>query len=209
MRVLSKIDPELLEILDWWKEWILSLDIEANADLGRQGAYNHDYGTSVEYLEQLQEEAHLGFPECSKGVSFGTVPRRYPIEWEAKVKECDKKLIRFLGARNGAVKMYYPKDGFLGWHNNANAPGYNIIMSYTENGDGYFEYEDPDTKKLVRLQDPGNSQWTIKVGYFGGHDEQDKLFWHTARTNEPRLTLAYVIPDQWMWEEMIMDIEDF
>ena len=30
MRVLSKINPELIEILDWWKEWISSLDIESN-----------------------------------------------------------------------------------------------------------------------------------------------------------------------------------
>jgi hypothetical protein len=119
----------------------------------------------------------------------------------------DKKLIGFLGAKYGAVKMYYPKEGFLGWHNNANAPGYNIIMSYTENGGGYFEYEHPISKEIVRLQDPGG--WTIKVGYFGGHDEPDQVFWHAAKTDEPRLTLAYVIPDAWMWEEMIADIEEY
>jgi|TARA_R110000744_G_scaffold22846_3_gene58197 hypothetical protein len=209
MRVLSKINPELLEILEWWKDWIFAQDVETKVDLGRQGIVDVEQGTSPEYLEQLKARIHEGYPEGSRGLSLGVEPKQYPEEWTPVVKDLDKKLLGFLGAKYGAVKMYYPKGGFLGWHNNANAPGYNIIMSYTENGDGYFEYEDPDTKKLVRLQDPGNSQWTIKVGYFGGHDEQDKLFWHTARTNEPRLTLAYVIPDQWMWEEMIMDIEDF
>ena len=206
MRVLSKINPELIEILDWWKDWVFSIDIEANADLGRQGPYNHVYGTSIEYLEQLKDEAHIGFPECSRGVSLGSEPRQYPIEWEATIKECEKKLIGFLGARNGAIKMYYPKDGFLGWHNNANASGYNIIMSYTENGGGYFKYQDPITKEIVKIDDPGG--WTVKVGYFGAHDEPNHIFWHSAGTDVPRLTLAYVIPDKWMWEEMIMDISD-
>jgi hypothetical protein len=35
------------------------------------------------------------------------------------------------------------------------------------------------------------------------------VFWHAAKTDEPRLTLAYVIPDAWMWEEMIADIEEY
>ena len=207
MRVLSKINPELQEILDWWKDWIFSVDVEGNAYTSRQGPHDCDYGTSVEYLKELQKAPHIGFPECSKGVSLGTEPKRYPKEWDETIKECDKKLIGFLGAKYGAVKMYYPKDGFLGWHNNANAPGYNIIMSYTENGGGYFEYEHPISKEIVRLQDPGG--WTIKVGYFGGHDEPDQVFWHAAKTDEARLTLAYVIPDAWMWEEMIADIEEY
>tara|TARA_B110000908_G_scaffold138487_1_gene164655 strand:+ start:4198 stop:4824 length:627 start_codon:yes stop_codon:yes gene_type:complete len=207
MRVLSKINPELLDILDWWKEWVFSVDIEDNASLARQGPYDYEYGTSDQYLEQLQEGIHLGYPECAKGVSLGSEPpRQYPIEWEPRIRECDKKLISFLGARNGAVKMYYPRGGFLGWHNNANAPGYNIIMSYTEAGGGYFRYQDPITKDIVQIHDPGG--WTVKVGYFGAYDEPDDIFWHCAGTDVPRITLAYVIPDKWMWEEMIMDISD-
>ena len=70
MRVLSKINPELQEILDWWKDWIFSVDVEANAKTGRNGPHDAEYGTSIEYLKELQSTLHIGFPECSKGLSL-------------------------------------------------------------------------------------------------------------------------------------------
>ena len=109
-----------------------------------------------------------------------------------------------MGARNEAVHVYYPKNGFMGWHNNWNAHGYNILLSYTKNGGGFFKYRDPITHEVVEMLDtPG---WTSKVGYYGRGREPDKVYYHCAGTYEPRLTFGFVIPNIDIWRSMIEDI---
>ena len=141
-------------------------------------------------LKELQKAPHIGFPECSKGVSLGTEPKRYPKEWDETIKECDKKLIGFLGAKYGAVKMYYPKDGFLGWHNNANAAAFNLIFTWSEFGEGCFKYIHPVTKEEIICEDAAGA-WTCKAAYFGHYGEQDKLLYHAAETDNWRCTVSY------------------
>ena len=63
---------------------------------------------------------------------------------------------------------------------------------------------DHNNNKLNVFKDqPG---WNCKVGYFGGFDEPEKVYWHCARTRTPRLTLSYVIFDKNIWEDMVVDI---
>ena len=98
--------------------------------------------------------------------------------------------------------MYYPKGGYMGWHNNHNASGYNILFSYTRSGRGFFRYKKDN---VVTMEDsPG---WTAKVGYYGNNKEPDKLFWHCARAYEDMLTLGFVIPNENFWNMMIDDIQ--
>ena len=112
---------------------------------------------------------------------------------------CTKTIIN-----SGINNVYYPINGFMSWHNNWNAPGYNILLSHTKNGGGFFKYRDPKTHEVIEMLDtPG---WSCKVGYYGRGREPDKVYYHTAGTHEPRLTLGFVIPNIDMWRCMIEDI---
>jgi hypothetical protein len=94
----------------------------------------------------------------------------------------------------------------MGWHNNWNASGYNILLSYSKTGNGFFRYLDPITKEIVTMEDkPG---WTCKVGYYGRGREPDKVYYHCAGSYEPRITLGFVVPHLEIWRSMIEDISE-
>ena len=177
---------------------------------------------SREYLVAMDADNHNGFPPDMFGfdLNYDTL-KRQTIKADSKFFEeirqmnnsVDDKLRNFLGARFAALKAYYPKDGYIAWHTNWNAAGYNIIFTYSEGGDGYWRHIDPenskshkpDVEKMVHIQDkPG---WHCKVGYFGTKQETDKIVWHSAYTNEPRLTMSYIIYDEALWTSMVEDIE--
>ena len=119
-----------------------------------------------------------------------------------------------LSIRFCALKMWYPKDGYIAWHNNWNVPGYNILFTYTETGNGYWRHINPAGSKgkinkpfdkhLVHIPDvPG---WHMKTGYYGKKEEEDKIMWHSAYGGEPRMTLGYVVKDENLWKMMVEDI---
>jgi len=91
-------------------------------------------------------------------------------------------------------------------NNNWNASGYNILLSYSPTGNGFFRYMDPLTKEIVTMEDkPG---WTCKVGYYGRGREPDKVYYHCAGSYEPRITLGFVVPHLEIWRSMIEDISE-
>lgn len=170
-----------------------------------------EYVTGNEYLSHMQGKKVTGYPEQTYGFDLmfergnqNIINDNPPLK-KALVK-LDKDLLAWSGSRNNAVKMVYPKGGFMGWHHNANAPGYNILISWSKDGTGFFKYQDPITKEIITINDsPG---WTCKVGYYGALHEKDKIYWHCAGAPfEERFTLGYIIPHQGMWESMIEDIE--
>ena len=126
----------------------------------------------------------------------------------------DNELGAMLSIRFSALKMFYPKDGYIAWHNNWNVPGYNILFTYSETGNGYWRHINPTgskgkinkpvEKNLVHIPDvPG---WHMKTGYYGKKEEEDKIMWHSAYSGEPRMTLGYVVKDENLWKMMVEDI---
>lgn len=117
----------------------------------------------------------------------------------------EKLIIRLqntLGAQYKALAVVYPENGFIGWHHNGNAPGYNILFSYSSDGKGYFKYYDYLKDEIVYLHDkPG---WNVKCGYYPDqHKEPNRVYWHAASTQSPRLSIAFVIPHREMWISML------
>lgn len=165
-----------------------------------------EYACGDEYLKHMMGKKVDGFPEKTFGVDLSrfTPPQ---AELRTALTKLDHDLIAWSGSRNNAVKMLYPKGGYMGWHHNANAPGYNILLSWSKTGTGYFRYMDPITKEIVTMQDtPG---WTCKVGYYGRFDEPNRMVWHCANAErEERLTLGYIIPHEDMWLDMTDDIQN-
>lgn len=125
------------------------------------------HGASKEYLEKaltLKLE-DFGFPRSCLGA--GMKYDSMPPQWFDKVKDIQKKVDKvglFLGTPTNALVMAYPDNGYIGWHHNGNAPGYNILMTYSQDGDGNFSYWDSNKKEIVVMPDkPG---WSVKVGYY-------------------------------------------
>lgn len=165
--------------------------------------FTFDYVCGEQYLLHMQGKTVTGYPEQT----FGSDLMQNNINGLQKsLQKLDNDLLAWSGSRNNAVKMIYPKGGFMGWHNNANAPGYNILLTWSENGTGFFRYQDPITKEIITMNDsPG---WTCKIGYYGKFSEPDKIYWHCAAApHEERFTLGYIIPHQGMWENMAEDIQ--
>lgn len=205
------ICQELLDIITPYSDWFF--EQEDRHDMREKPNREFDFdlrkATEEDYLQHIMNKGrdHEGFPETalccdlSQGMNF--VPSRH-IEMQQKT---NKEVISFLGARNTAVWVYYPSSGFMGWHTNWNAPGYNILLSYnTQDRGGFFRYRDPVTRERITLYDEV-AGWNAKVGYFGSGRERDDIIYHCAgATTGERLTFAFIIPDKDMWKSMIEDI---
>lgn len=209
MKWISINNTEVSEILNSYSDWFFEQDLSeldaiANNE-GRHQGYTLPKGCSLEHLEEIvsKDGEHIGYPEKTISVDIAS-EARVSSEHKKKCREMATKLCSYLGARNQAVNVYYPAGGFMGWHNNWNASGYNILLSYSKEGNGFFRYRDPITHEVVNMKD--KSGWTCKVGYFGRGREPDKVFYHCAGSHEPRLSLGFVVPHLEIWRDMIEDI---
>jgi len=215
MQDISNLNPELLQILTEFSDWFFARE---NAHLENFIGKNprmqdvtikekYEEATSLSYLkEKLNNYKKAGFPEYSWGLELSHDREYYDDKrLKQKLEYTNEKLMNFFGARNNALMMYYPPGGYIGWHHNGNAPGYNVVLSCNPSGDGEFENWDVVNEKLIVFNDkPG---WNCKVGYFGDqYKEPEKLYWHCARTRSPRLTMSYVIYNKNLWEDMVQDI---
>ena len=185
----SKLPNELQQSLYDFSDWFFQQDLERLVKPSPK-KLKTDYAVSNAYLKELQSRKdNIGFPEESYGADFRDVRTYDTNHFYDKVKQLDNKLMQFVGSRNNALKMYYPPDGYIGWHNNANAPGYNILFTYSETGEGDFRYIHPQTNELVIM--PDKKGWSCKVGYYDAID--GRPLWHAAWTGCNRLNWAYII----------------
>ena len=226
MTPVYEIQSEILTLLNEWKDFVWSID--APALLTRKGKFfkeeRSEYATSIECLKSMDHESHDGFPPDSHGYDFNQMATWIKdghvkdLDLGQKILEkshwLDNELGGILGTRFCALKMWYPKDGYIAWHNNWNVPGYNILFTYTPNGNGFWRNINPSGStgaintpiedNLVHIPDvPG---WHMKTGYYGKKTEPEKIMWHSAYSGEPRLTLGYVIFEEKLWKMMIEEI---
>lgn len=221
---------ELLDILNKYIEDVHTMDLSAVKyndlqdserfwKLGLQED-NGEHYTSPEHLEYMRTKEYgdkgreEGYAEVTRGINLVQGGDRVPDNIRKRTLELNKKLNSYFMTQFSAVNMYYPENGFMGWHNNANCPGWNVIMSWTpEPHHGFFKFIDPITKETIQLDDDVNMQegWTVKVGYYGNFEEEDRQVWHCARSYDcERFTLGYVIPDEHkqFWEMMVEDLTE-
>ena len=204
MKSIEINNTDLKSILSTFLEDLLKTDRTKFPYDNPQG-FTAEKATGNEYLHEMQNKKVDGFPERTRGIDMS---RYTPPAMSTSLKRLDEDLLAWSGSRNNAVKMMYPEGGFMGWHHNANAPGYNILLSWSKEGKGFFRYQDPITKEIITMHDtPG---WTCKVGYYGAWHEKDRIYWHCASAeHEERLTLGYIIPHEGMWNDMIDDITSY
>lgn len=171
-----------------------------------------DRWVNREYLDYILGlgKKHDGFPASSKSYNLLQAAAK-DVKSEKHfdmVQGLKRELVTELGVRYNALFSIYPPGGYISWHNNQNAPGYNVLLTWSENGDGYWEHLDPVTNEVVRIDDvPG---WQCKYGYYGSYIEgKEKVLYHAAATNCWRMTIAFVFNKEESGREMSeMLIED-
>jgi len=157
--------------------------------------------TSDEELFKIMEMGrdHDGFPEAIYGYSMTNNLKFKPhstsaqkVEFGNRIKSMMSNIMLSFNFKTNALFTVYPPGGYISWHNNANAPAYNFIFTWSENGDGWFKYWDMQKKEIVTMQDvPG---WQCKAGYFGAYSHgEEHLFYHAASTNCTRMTVAFTL----------------
>lgn len=152
---------------------------------------NEYYCTDNEFLLEMidQQNNHEGFPTSYYSINMPLLKRVNPKVWEEYVNSVKNDAAQILGAHTSALALYYPPEGFVGWHTNWNSASYQILFTWSETGEGYFRYKDPKTGDIVTLQDkPG---WNVRYHYFGSKEEPEHVLWHTAYTKCPRFSFAY------------------
>lgn len=216
VRDIDLKNQEFIDILNEYKDVLLKREpgddtplVEKEIPINSKDE-NPDDWLSDQYMHEIisMGRGHDGFPKVLKGFAGlkheGNDMRGKVIKDASRT--LNSKLMEFMSARNSALNACYPPGGFISWHNNANAKGYNIIITYSENGNGWFDYWDLEKKERVRIQDkPG---WQAKMTYFGPYDNPDKLCYHAAYTDDYRITVAFVFDEaDEFWEEVIEDLE--
>jgi hypothetical protein len=212
MRDIPVKNKELLEILNRHISFRTDNEelFKKNMHLACKGHQkdNPEKWISDEYLRQLISEgrSHSGFPDSLYAYEMRTNQKDHEffdtvnmssdpddIKWRSdfitKVGNFHGDLLNFLGCRNNALSAVYPPNGYIAWHNNANAAAYNFVFTYSETGDGYFKYWDIEKQEIVYMYDkPG---WQCKAGYFGSYDEPENIFYHSAASKCWRHTVSF------------------
>lgn len=166
-----------------------------NIHLLKDGVLNKSKGfdeksMSEEYLKKhMSDPEHEGFP-----LEYYSHPLKEYADFDEISKFAAGDFIANLGANSDAVFTYYPKGGGIGWHTNQNNSGYQFIFSWSEKGDGYFQYYDKKKEEIVRIPDVAG--WQTRCYHFG-MEEEDHC-WHSAYTNVPRITICALF--RW-WEK--------
>lgn len=90
-----------------------------------------------------------------------------------------KNIKSITNAMSCTLAVYYPPDGYFGWHTNDDCPPcYNMIATYSTSDKSYFE-----TRKRKIYDTAG---WSIKTNYFNGNSD-----WHRVISKGHRLTFAW------------------
>lgn len=201
MIVVDNIPEEILKPLTEFSNWFFQQD-RTKFDM-RDFGINREEAVSTAYLNAQQQkgESLEGYPACAYGIDFQEMKGFDLDVFYPKITQIDTTIRNYLSAKCCAIKMYYPAGGFIDWHTNANAYGYNALFTYSQTGDGAFLYQDPSTKQIVELKDKRG--WNMKVGLY---DKQGGApLWHAAYTECERLTWGYVI-DQLGWDNLVEEL---
>lgn len=202
-------NEELIDILEQFRyTYIEKYDIiETNTIFSPEFEGEADWYTGEGFMRQIisMKENHSGAAEKSYSVAikpdhYNGKDSRYILDYS----NLNYLIQSELGTQNSALSQFYPSNGFIGWHNNANASAYNLILTWSETGEGWFKYIDPKTHELITMKD--SSGWTLKAGYFGSYGSGNVVY-HAARTYCPRITLSYVLGhDKSYWQDCIEHI---
>lgn len=215
-------NTELLNILNKYRDLLTRDKDQFVEDFHRsckEQKDNRHWLVGDGHLQEIldQGERHEGFPDYMYGYEMSVNRKKHQFFAEdthptvrrdrtAEISNINRLITQWLGVRTTALTAYYPPGGFISWHNNANASAYNLIFTWSEEGNGQFDYVDPRTKEVVSM--PDKVGWQCKAAYFGNYGEKDRLFYHCAKTDCWRLTVSFTFDTSSMSEDYRADLID-
>ena len=188
------IGPRFITRLNEISTEFFSMDYKSNdyVSIRDNDSYEkgQEYCSDIALREKLIKwEDHEGFPEEYFAQPISHMVKADPEQWTHFRDKVKFDFAYDIGAHSSALLSYYPPGGHVGWHTNWNANAYQILFTYSKDGDGYFRYYDKKKKEIVTI--PDQIGWQCRHYYFGRKDEEDHHCWHSAYAGGERLTLAY------------------
>ena len=185
----------ILETLNSFVDMFYSIDgyyqEEYKTYSSKEALEKPEYFCGEEYLKHQFSvgDKHSGFPEEHMAMPISMAYDRNPEKFAEYRDRVKYQFAQELGAHTSALLNYYPPGGFVGWHTNWNANAYQVLFTWSKDGNGYFRYWDNEKKEIVHIPDkPG---WQCRHYYFGRKDEPEHHCWHAAYSGSERITLAY------------------
>tara|TARA_R100000951_G_scaffold24316_1_gene20516 strand:- start:64 stop:729 length:666 start_codon:yes stop_codon:yes gene_type:complete len=211
MTELTLRNKDILKKLDYVKTTVLNSNIKELSKTKRMFSPSDAKENGEKYLTEewlkkhMNSVTHKGFPVEHYSTPIDNVQYSDPLIKEVN-QYAREDFVSELGGNSSAVFLYYPPGGFVGWHTNQNNSGYQFIFSWSEKGDGYFQYYDKKTKEIVKLQDEAG--WNGRYYHFG--DDDPDHCWHSAYTNVPRMTICVLFRwwDKPHQKELILSMKD-
>tara|TARA_B110000908_G_C10238119_1_gene444531 strand:+ start:678 stop:1355 length:678 start_codon:yes stop_codon:yes gene_type:complete len=208
-------NKELLETLNGFKDMFFAIpdydDPQYRMHSSPKALEDPEYFCGEDYL-QFQKSLglkHSGFPEEHMSMPVNNAYKHDPEKFTEYRERVKFQFAAELGAHTSALLNYYPPRGFVGWHTNWNANAYQVLFTYSKDGNGYFRYWDNEKREVVHIQDKVG--WQCRHYYFGKHDEPDHHCWHAAYAGGERITLAYKFVNKTIHapeNQMAMDMRD-
>lgn len=148
MRAINLRNETFLKLLNGYSDYVMNneelLELFHNEDNQlEKDRYKGPHMFEDEYLDVVRGYGrdHDGFPESIRGFELD----HYFGKYKFSQKERDHlnallfDMTMELSAHRNALACFYPPGGGITWHNNWNAPGYNILFTYSHTGEGYFK----------------------------------------------------------------------
>jgi hypothetical protein len=96
----------------------------------------------------------------------------------------DQKGIKDFGLSG---RIWYPVNGFMGWHTNSNSKGYRIYCTYAKEKDkSFFRFRDINTGEIITSWD--KSGWNLRMFKIG-----DEHLWHSVFSETDRFSIGYLL----------------
>lgn len=187
--VLDLDDHEgLIQELDAAKTWLIDhrslLDTsDYNADLPTSEIENR---LSLDHLQRIQHEEQLRFVAGSDAnqIKFGkfrfsALTQRLAVTLES-VLQPRRTMRLFQSGRN-----WYPPNGYMGWHTNANVQGFRLYCSHAPaSQQSYFRYMDPVSKEI-------ETSWDSAGWNFRCFRTDLEPLWHCVYSETDRISFGY------------------
>jgi len=203
MRVISVDLPEtIIRPLDTWLSRALELS-RANRPPCTGGKYRDrgEWVTGEAARAGIDWAKHVGFPVDSWDHDFTTKGHT------ALNLALDNALQREIGYKHPALKVVYPPGGYIGWHDNRNAAGCNVVFTWSdEPATGYWRHVEPATGEIVTIPDvPG---WHLKMGLYGRTGRPgDERLQHCAWAGQSwRATVGFIVKSGAMWDDIVEEL---
>jgi len=103
-----------------------------------------------------------------------------------------KIISRYLAGRNikgmgVSGRIWYPENGFMGWHTNSNSHGLRMYCTFArEDNKSFFRYCDPETNEVVTSWD--KQGWNFRIFKIS-----EKHLWHSVYSETDRFSIGYTL----------------